>query len=341
MGLELTRLTLIDSAHRILLDSFILPPHPITNYNTQYSGITAALMQNVTTTLEQIRHSLLLLLPSTAILVGHSLENDLRTARVIHQRCIDTALLFPHPRGPPHKSSLRYLSKKWLNRDIQAGEAGHDSTEDAGAAMDLALEKIKRGLAWGVQSHQAELLLDVVGKWGRKVSLIGSGESVRRWGGQTGSVTCTLSDEQTTDRMVKAVVGGSQWLLVGHLHSLWERMEEEGGQEREGWEGRIGEACRHVDGLLSSVLKASQANSLLMLLSGQGSAALAKSMQRRRVDRQERNEGVEGQSSEQIDADINAAVAELQDGVAWPDRPSVTAIQHPQCTARMSTPLYN
>ena len=318
VGLELTRLTLIDSSHRILLDSFILPPHPILDYNTQYSGITAAMLANCTTTLEQVRHSLLLLLPSAAILVGHSLENDLRTARFVHLRCIDTAVLYPHPRGPPHKSSLRYLAKKWLNRDIQEGQAGHDSTEDAGAAMDLALEKIKRGPQWGVQPKTTELLTDVLTRWHRKVAFIDRAESAQRWAGQSAAVMSTMSDEQTTDRTVKAVMSAQQDVVIAHFHSLWSSLEkdaEEGGEGQggEGRAGRVGEACRHLDGLLASALKASRPNSLLMLVSGQGSAAHVKAMQRQRVERSE-GAGVKG---DEVDAAIGAAVAQLQDGMAW------------------------
>ena len=319
VGLELTRLTLIDSAHRILLDSFVLPRNRIVNYNTQYSGITAEMMASTTTTLEQVRHSLLLLLPSTAILVGHSLENDLRTARFVHLRCIDTAVLYPHPRGPPHKSSLRYLAKKWLNRDIQEGTQGHDSTEDAAAAMDLALEKIKRGPQWGVQPKTTELLADVLARWQRKVAVIDRAEAARKWAGQAATVMATLSDEQTTDRAVKAVMGGQQEVLIAHFTSLWNRLEteaeaeEKGGEAGEGRASRVGEACRHLDGLLASVLKASRVNSLLLLVSGQASAAHVRAMQRRRVEAAEGG-GVRGDEAE---AAISAAVAQLQDGVAW------------------------
>ena len=32
------------------------------------------------------------------LLVGHALENDLRVLKVHHQRVLDTAILFPHPK---------------------------------------------------------------------------------------------------------------------------------------------------------------------------------------------------------------------------------------------------
>jgi RNA exonuclease 1 len=64
--------------------------------------------------------------------------------QMCHCRVLDTVALFPHPRGPPYKSSLRYLATKYLQRSIQEGE--HDSAVDARAAMDLALLKIEKGV---------------------------------------------------------------------------------------------------------------------------------------------------------------------------------------------------
>lgn len=42
------------------------------------------------------------------VLVGHSLENDLKALKVVHLRCLDTALMYPHPKKG-RRSSLRYL----------------------------------------------------------------------------------------------------------------------------------------------------------------------------------------------------------------------------------------
>ncbi|OAE23008.1 hypothetical protein AXG93_1231s1210 [Marchantia polymorpha subsp. ruderalis] len=83
------------------------------------------------------------------ILVGHSLERDLAALKVIHMKVIDTALLYQHPRhGGKIKPALRMLADKWLKRSIQNGSEGHDSIEDAEAAMDLTMLKIRKGRSW-------------------------------------------------------------------------------------------------------------------------------------------------------------------------------------------------
>ena len=93
------------------------------------------------------------------ILVGHSLENDLLALKISHDLVIDTAVLYQNPRGLSYKTALRHLSKKFLSRQIQAPECGHDSIEDARAAMELALLKIRRGIMFDLCLHVCYLLL--------------------------------------------------------------------------------------------------------------------------------------------------------------------------------------
>ncbi|KAJ3250247.1 hypothetical protein HK103_003708 [Boothiomyces macroporosus] len=54
---------------------------------------------------------------------------------MIHENVIDTAQVFPHPKGLPYRHSLKMLVERNLGRFIQTGE--HDSFEDARACIDL------------------------------------------------------------------------------------------------------------------------------------------------------------------------------------------------------------
>ena len=84
-----------------------------------------------------------LIRPET-VLIGHALENDLNTMRMVHPRLSDTVLLFPHPKGLPIRNGLRVLAREHMGRLIQAATlTGHDSAEDARAAGDLVRIKIK------------------------------------------------------------------------------------------------------------------------------------------------------------------------------------------------------
>ena len=94
-----------------------------------------------TATLEEVQQKMLTLVSSETILLGHGLESDLRSLKVhthtltnahphhthtqiIHGRVVDTAIVFPHRKGPPLKRALRNLMKDHLNKIIQDDAAG-------------------------------------------------------------------------------------------------------------------------------------------------------------------------------------------------------------------------
>lgn len=114
------------------------------------------MLKDVTTTLADIQKRLLELVTPQTILVGHSLDSDLRALKLTHPFIVDSAIVFPHVMGPPRKNGLSWLSKKYLHREIQKGTTGHDSAEDARAALDLVKLKCERGPGFGTYETNAE-----------------------------------------------------------------------------------------------------------------------------------------------------------------------------------------
>ncbi len=104
------------------------PSEPVTDYRTQWSGITADMLVGVSIRLCQVQAALLQAICDKDILVGHSLDNDFKALRLCHQRCVDTSVLYPHPQNG-RKSSLRHLAKLYLKRDIQSDKEGHCSVQ--------------------------------------------------------------------------------------------------------------------------------------------------------------------------------------------------------------------
>ena len=66
--------------------------------------------------------------------------------QLIHTCVVDTSVTFPHKMGPPYKRALRNLTSEYLQRIIQEDVGGHDSKEDALAALDLMKYKVKQDL---------------------------------------------------------------------------------------------------------------------------------------------------------------------------------------------------
>lgn len=160
-GMELIRLTATSWPDgQILVDVLVRPLGEILDLNSRFSGVwpthfSSAIPYSASSTgespsslqlvesLSAARALLFSHIAPTTPLIGHAIENDLNSARVIHPSVIDTTLLYPHPRGLPMRLGLKALVKRHLERDIQmGGELGHDSAEDAKAAGDLVRSKI-------------------------------------------------------------------------------------------------------------------------------------------------------------------------------------------------------
>lgn len=161
-GLEMLRLTVITwPQHKPLIDVLVRPLGHVLDFNTRFSGITADQFLNAkpydAANPKPVRKDLRIVdsphvardlflshvSPTTPVL-GHALENDLNTIRLVHPTIIDTVLLYPNPSGLPFRFGLRKLASDYLGEQIQqGGAAGHDSYEDARTTGELVRCKIK------------------------------------------------------------------------------------------------------------------------------------------------------------------------------------------------------
>lgn len=175
LGLELIRLTAISwPDNKEVLDILVKPMGEFLDLNSRYSGVfpedyAAAIPYGTATNQQEVpdqtkdgkskkrlqvvespaaaRALLFELIQPETPLIGHAIENDLNVCRIVHPTIIDTVLLYPHPRGRlPTRFSLRSLAHKYLERDIQMGDQGHDSKEDCIATGDLV--RVKAGDIW-------------------------------------------------------------------------------------------------------------------------------------------------------------------------------------------------
>lgn len=145
-GLELTRVTIVNSELKTVYETLVKPLNTIIDYNTRFSGITEEQMNRTATSILQVQANILHLCNSNTILIGHSLESDMKALKIIHNTIVDTSVLFPHKFGLPHKRALRDLAREYLKKIIQNDISGHDSAEDALTCMELVQWKVKEEL---------------------------------------------------------------------------------------------------------------------------------------------------------------------------------------------------
>ncbi|KAL6168380.1 hypothetical protein ACJQWK_06028 [Exserohilum turcicum] len=234
--LVLTRISVVDWDGKVVMDKLVKPEVTIKDHLTQWSGITASMLQDVTTTLADIQKELLELIMPRTILFGHSLNSDLNALKLTHPFIIDTGILYPHPRGPPYKQSLKWLAQKYLKREVQKGAKGHDSVEDAQTCLDLVKLKCEKGPRWGSSDTNAESIFKRLDRSMRPKSnnahragaVIDWGDPNRGHGGQARvAIGCKTDAEvvEAIDRTLKGQAEGKDG-TTDKIDFVWGRLRE-------------------------------------------------------------------------------------------------------------------
>uniref|UniRef100_A0A3P9BS10 Interferon stimulated exonuclease 20 like 2 n=1 Tax=Maylandia zebra TaxID=106582 RepID=A0A3P9BS10_9CICH len=138
---ELARCSIVSYEGDVIYDKFIKPSARVTDYRTRWSGIRRRDLVNAMP-FTKARMEILSLIKGKVV-VGHAIHNDFKVIGYCHppELTRDTSripLLNQMAGIEGNKcTSLKTLTKAIFNRDIQTGNKGHSSVEDARATMEL------------------------------------------------------------------------------------------------------------------------------------------------------------------------------------------------------------
>lgn len=201
-------------------------------------------MNPVTTSLADIQKRLLDIFTPDTILVGHSLNSDLEALKLTHPFIVDTSILYPHPRGPPLKSSLKWLAQKYLGREIQKGHGslGHDSIEDSRACLDLVKKKCEKGPEWGSVATTSETIFKrlsrtpkkgprdaaALGGPGKLGAIIDHGAPEKNFGQMASFSIGCKTDDEVVDGIKRALTGDPDGAEIpgGGVDFTWARLRD-------------------------------------------------------------------------------------------------------------------
>lgn len=247
--LTLARVSIVDWDGTVVLDELVKPEQPIIDYLTAYSGITEAMLEPVTTTIGDIQRQLLEIVTPQTILIGHSLESDLKALKFAHPFIIDTALQYPHPRGPPLKLGLAFLAEKYLQKKLKRERVngGHDSVEDARAALELIKLKCYKGPTFGTSEGSGESIFkrlrrtprlkaakdDIDAEEFKAGAVIDWGDPARGHGAAANVVVTCESDAEVVEGIRRAVntrrtdaASEGDYSSAASVDFVWGRMRE-------------------------------------------------------------------------------------------------------------------
>ncbi|KAJ9660778.1 hypothetical protein H2198_002317 [Neophaeococcomyces mojaviensis] len=225
---SLARISMISYPEgKVVIDKYVKPSLPIKNYFTQFSGITPEILENVTTTLQDIQKELFEILGPSSVLLGHSLDSDLNALKLTHPFVVDTSMIYPHPRGLPLRSSLKYLTNKYLKREIQmAGADGHNSVEDAQAVLDLVKLKCEKGPKWGTMEANGEPVFRRLKRFGRTSAMVDYGTPERGFGKDATYTIGCHNDDEVAKGVIRAARGDNFFdfeIPAGGAEYIWGR----------------------------------------------------------------------------------------------------------------------
>ncbi|CAG0912783.1 unnamed protein product [Notodromas monacha] len=143
IGEEVATVCLVDGNGNVLIKENIKPMGVVTDYRTPFSGLTESELNEAVYSASEILKKMQDYIGPDTIIVGHGIDNDLLSLRIVHSNVVDTGLVRPlvSYTGTNRRKSLASRVQDAFNEDITVRAKGgprNKAAEDAQYAMALA-----------------------------------------------------------------------------------------------------------------------------------------------------------------------------------------------------------
>jgi RNA exonuclease 1 len=128
-----------------LFHALVKPRWPVVDFKTRIHGISEEDVVS-SASFEQVQAVMSRLCSSNTVIVGHSLYGDLKALKLVHNRVVDTSMLFCL--GSGGMPALKDLVKFCLNKEMPQT---HDSRLDARMALECAFSDVGRARGSGLK----------------------------------------------------------------------------------------------------------------------------------------------------------------------------------------------
>lgn len=263
LGDECARLTVVNESGQEIMNQFFRPLGDIIDLRTEVSGIRQEDIDSAKTTSYEVVAALSKIASQRTIIIGHSLENDFRAMKLIHKRVIDTSLVYNRDCQYPHKPGLAKLYQRYIKRPFRVGlTTGHDSAEDARAALELAKHAMKIAIHQKVLPPQlptlyTELLEKIV-----QINVF-EGPLDCLYAGLDQRVTCEVNEDDSIlcQKFVESVERDKAPLTVVHFGELAHCEIEEDLEKT---------ACENYNKYMKRIRESMPPGSITIIYSGTG-----------------------------------------------------------------------